>query len=34
MSQLDLSNKALYDMIDNSLVVEKTPLMEMEENIV
>ena len=31
MSQLDLSDKALYDMIGNG-VVEKTPLMEMEES--
>ncbi len=31
MSQLDLSDKALYDMIGNGGVVEKTPLMEMEE---
>jgi hypothetical protein len=30
MSQLDLSDKALYDMIDNGIVVEKAPIMEME----
>jgi hypothetical protein len=31
MSQLDLSDKGLYDMIGNGSVVEKVPLMEMEE---
>ena len=30
MSQLDLSDKALYDMIGNGVVVEKDPIMEME----
>ena len=31
MSQLDLSDKALYDMIGNGVVVEKAPQMEMME---
>jgi hypothetical protein len=31
MSELDLSNKALYDMIGNGVVVEKAPQMEMED---
>ncbi len=32
MSQLDLSDKALYDMINgNQVVMEKAPMMEMEE---